>query len=147
MGTEYKAELAIPEPRKEKLGVNGNQQVCLLMTMYTGWLVWVVKSWPTSPHLEQCWRALPVPEFPMRFAEATYYVYKWVQHHLFPVLPLQFPQSVNPENILIKAPACKLPSQCLLPREWDLETSFTKPFLIHSQWTWVFLCLKSSEAF
>lgn len=36
VGTEYKAELAIPEPRKEKLGVNGNQQVCLLMTTYMG---------------------------------------------------------------------------------------------------------------
>lgn len=28
VGTKYKAGLAIPEPRKEKLGVNGNQQVC-----------------------------------------------------------------------------------------------------------------------
>ena len=38
LGTEYKAELAIPEPRKHKEGVNGSQQVCPLMSTCTGWL-------------------------------------------------------------------------------------------------------------
>lgn len=63
----------------------------------------------------------------MKSDEAICCDYGLVQCHLL-VLLLSLPQSVDPESILSKPPACKPPSQSQLLRERDLGNLLHKAF-------------------
>lgn len=118
--TTYELGLAIHEPRKwTEGGIRGNQHLCLLVTTYTEWLLWIIKVWPTCLSLnnEGLFQFQSSPEVCSSHAICCACT---SPHHLFPVLHLSLSTGAHPESILSKPPDYKLLSLSLLPRDGDL---------------------------